>query len=60
MKIQFTSQPKKFTNQNGQLIDYVERCIIIDGISYKVSKSEAKVFDLQFRDYVNQGDLEGD
>lgn len=60
MKLQFTSTLKVFTNENGQSIEYTERCIIIDGISYKIPKTSAQVFDLQFKDFINGNPIEVD
>lgn len=59
MEIEFKSENKQFINDKGQAIDYTARSIIIDGIAYKVSKSDGKVFDMQFRDYINKGTLGG-
>lgn len=56
--IEFTSEKRTFSNENGQTIDYIARNIIIDGIAFKVSKTDAKVFDLQFKDYINDGPIE--
>lgn len=58
MKLQFTSTPKVFTNENGQSVDYIERCIIIDGISYRINKLSGQVFDFQFKDYINGDPVE--
>ncbi len=60
MKLAFTSQQKTFTNDRGQSIDYTERCIVFDNISYKVSKTAAQVFDLQFKDLINSDPIELD
>lgn len=53
MNVQFTSKQKLFTNEHGQSIEYTERCIVFDGISYKVPKTAAQVFDLQFKELIN-------
>lgn len=58
MKIEFTSTAKVFTNEQGQSINYTQRCIIIDGISYRIPKESAQVFDLQFKDYINGDPIE--
>lgn len=60
MKLSFTSSQKTFTNDNGQSIQYTERCINVDGISYRIPKTSAQVFDLQFKDYINGDDIEID
>lgn len=60
MKFQFTSTPKVFTNENGQSIEYTQRCIVIDNIEYKIPKTSGQVFDLQFKDLVNQEAIEVD
>lgn len=59
-KIQFTSTAKVFTNENGQSINYTERCIVVDDIAYKIPKTSAQVFDLQFKEYINQDSIEVD
>lgn len=58
MKINFTSTPKVFTNDNGQSINYVERCIVIDDIAYRISKTANQVFDFQFKDLINGDPIE--
>jgi len=56
--IAFTSEERTFSNDRGQTISYTARNIIIDGIPFKVAKNDGKVFDLQFKDYINQGDID--
>lgn len=58
MKIEFTSEERTFTNDKAQKIDYTARNIVIDGTPYKVTKADGRVFDYQFKDYINQGPLE--
>lgn len=58
MKIKFTSTEKTFVNDNGQSINYTERCIVFDNISYRIPKTAAQVFDLQFKDYINGDEIE--
>lgn len=58
MKLEFTSEEKTFTNDKGQSIEYTARHIVIDGTPYKVSKLDGRVFDLQFKDYINQGEVD--
>lgn len=58
MKLEFTSEEKTFTNEQGQSINYNDRRIIIDGTPYKVTKVDARVFDYQFKEYINEGPLE--
>lgn len=58
MKLEFTSEEKTFTNEKGQSIDYNDRRIVIDGTPYKVTKVDARVFDFQFKDYINQGEID--
>lgn len=58
MKIEFTSEQRSFTNEKGQTIDYTARTIVIDGTPYKVTKADGRVFDYQFKDYINQGVVE--
>lgn len=58
MIISFTSEEKTFTNENGQSIDYTDRRIVIDGTPFKVAKNDAKIFDFQFKDLINQGDTD--
>ena len=55
--IEFISENRTFSNDRGQTIDYTARNIIIDGIPFKVAKNDGKVFDLQFKDYINNGPL---
>lgn len=56
--IQFTSEERTFTNDQGQAINYTARNIIIDGTPYKVSKADGRVFDYQFKEYINGGEYE--
>ena len=58
MKIKFTYTEKTFVNDNGQSINYTERCIVFDNISYRIPKTAAQVFDLQFKDYINGDEIE--
>lgn len=53
MIIKFKSQDKVFTNDKGQSIPYTERIIEIDSIPFKISKADGKVFDLMFKDFIN-------
>lgn len=58
MKIEFTAEEKTFTNDQGQSIDYTDRRIVIDGTPYKVTKADGRVFDYQFRDVINKGEVD--
>lgn len=52
MDVKFSREKKSFKDQNGNVIDYVARYIIIDGIPYSVNKTDGKVFDYQFSEYL--------
>lgn len=58
MKLEFTSEQRTFTNDNGQAINYTARFIVIDGTPYKVAKTDGAVFDYQFKDYINHGEVD--
>lgn len=58
MKLEFTSEEKTFTNDQGQSINYTDRRIIIDGTPYKITKVDSRVFDYQFREYINEGPVD--
>ena len=57
MKLEVSKTHKNLVDPTTkQVIEYDERLLIVDGISYKVSKNEAKVFDLQFKDLLSGKD----
>lgn len=58
MILAFTSEEKTFTNDEGRSIDYTDRRIVIDGTPYKVTKADSRVFDFQFKEYINEGEIE--
>lgn len=54
MDVKFTKEQKRFTNENGQSVDYTQRNIVIDGTPFRVSKADSKVFDFQFKDEIEE------
>lgn len=52
MDIKFKKQAKTFTDERGNKIDYYARFIIIEGIPYSVNRADGKVFDYQFKEYL--------
>lgn len=54
MDIKFLKEQKRFTNENGQSVDYTARTIVIDGTPFRVSKGDAKIFDYQFKDEIEE------
>lgn len=54
MDIKFLKENKRFTNDSGQSVDYVARSIVIDGTPFRISKADAKIFDFQFKEEIEE------
>ena len=54
MKIQFKKSKKQFTTEDGKVIDYEAREIVIDDVPYPVIKTKKDIFDYQFKELINK------
>lgn len=50
----FTKTPKSFSDKDGRTVQYIERCIVINNIAFKVNSRQADVFDLLFADDIEE------
>lgn len=53
----FSREQRTFTDDSGRPVSYMKRSIIIDGIDFSVNSKDGKVFDIMFRDEIEDKNI---